>query len=167
MNFFRFTLLALATLAATGCATTKDADRIESAVVQGGAGHQAYVWTPAGESDSIQAKLDSFIMVVTRTTESRDGSMVRLSVEDDFTQFASDVGYAARPAAAGDFRSTYPIVVVDDRSFQRGPSEVQVAYRNRDHRAIVRFYVELKVAEVGRRGVGKSDFGRSFIASAM
>jgi len=164
MKFFHAASIALAVVFSSGCGAAKatQAD-LDVAAGEDADKYEAYVWSPQGE-DYVITNAESFIMIVGRSAQTGSDT-VRLAVEDNFVDFAGELGYDARKVNDADFRTNYPVVLVDQVVGSR-KDDIQVTYRNRDHRAIVRFYIELMVASSGN-GVADTEFGHAFMASAM
>ena len=141
--------LALA-LVITACSPARVGPASEVAV-HGAAQYDALVWSPL-DADIEDREADSFILLVTRGGDD----------EAQFQRYGSAAGYAVRGATEDDFRANHPIVVAEQSGGEDGGYLVQ--HRSRDHRAIVRFYVELMVAE---GEVSGSEFQVSFLASVM
>lgn len=142
-------LLSLAICAAlAGCAPSQaPVDNHNDGTV--GTDFAAFLWSPQRVDSDAERDYDSFI------------TMIREHDRDDalYGRYGQATGYEVRVVEPNDFRTNYPIVVMDKRG-----NNYEVENRSRDHRAIVRFYVELMVAE---GEVAGSSFQESFLASAM
>ena len=160
MSAWKFGGLGLV-LVATACVPPQPSDLMEMGPSQ--AYSHAHVWSPEGSGSE-----DAFIMVVTRTLDpSENSSRRKLPVHEDYVEMAGTVGYETRPVHEADFRESMPVIlvdqVVDPKTYRRAP-KLGIEYRSPQHPAVVRFYVELAVAEADR-DIGP--FGKEVLSSAL
>ena len=143
------------------CVPPQPSDLMESTSPQ--AFSHAHVWSPEGSGSD-----DAFIMVVTRTLDPSENSTRRkLPVHEDYIEMAGTVGYQTRPVHEEDFRASLPVILVDqvvESKAYRRPPRLDIEYRSPQHPAVVRFYVELAVAEADR-DIGR--FGKEVLSSAL
>jgi hypothetical protein len=140
--------------------------RVQADLTEGEAGRSpaaVHLWVPEGAADE-----EGFIMVVARTLP-RDESMRRmeLPVEDDYSSLAGRIGYDTRPVREEHLRASLPVMlveqVVDPQTPQR-PPEIRIDYRFPGHPSVVRFFIELAVADRPDR---TSRFGKEVLMTAL
>ena len=144
-----------------GCLHRPQADLME-----GGAGRSpaaVNLWVPEGAVDE-----EGFIMVVARTVPREERSRrMELPVEEDYRDLADRIGYDTRPVREEHLRGSLPVMlveqVVNPDSPQR-PPKIHIDYRFPGHPSVVRFFVELAVAERQDR---MSRFGKEVLTTAL
>ena len=148
-------------LMTVGCAHRMQADLMEGE--DGRSAAAVHLWVPEGAADE-----DGFIMVVARTLPGEaSGRRLELPVVNDYSDLADQMGYDTRPVREAHLRASLPVMLVEqvvDPHMPARPPKIEIDYRFPGHPSVVRFFVELAVAD---RQARTSRFGKQVLLTAL